>query len=179
MAMASDVFTEIEQRASALISKAATPLSKSEAYARIFKDDPPVYAKYRSAQQIDIGNQLVVTKADGSTAPTFGAALMARQLDSMYDLTSALMSTLSGIVGSEVGDKAALVGQALEDFTAAVRGAFAQAGIAVPVAKSLLPPSLEASLLRTLMTLAPRDPLGKGATLLAKAFQQLRQELAA
>jgi hypothetical protein len=179
MGSATAIVNEVEKRAGEIISKAAQPITKAEAYARIFQADPALYAKYRGAQQIDIGAQPVLTKADGSTAPTFGAALMARQLDSLYDLSGALMSTLSGIVGSESGDKATLVGQALEDFTAAVRGAFAQAGIAVPVAKSLLPPTLEASVLRTLMTLAPRDPLGKGATLLAKAFQQLRQELAA
>jgi hypothetical protein len=33
--------------------------------------------------------------------------------------------------------------------------------------------------LRTLLALAPRDPLGQGATLLSKAFKELRQELAA
>jgi hypothetical protein len=89
------------------------------------------------------------------------------------------MSTLAGIVSNESGDKGALVGQALEAFNTAMRQAFQQAGIAVPVAKALIPPALEASLLRTLMALAPRDPLGKGATLLTKAFQQLRRELAA
>jgi hypothetical protein len=113
------------------------------------------------------------------TAPTFGAALMARQLDSFYDLTGALLSTLAGIVNGEVGDKGPLVGQALDDFASAMRTAFAQAGISVPVSKQLIPPALEAELLRTPMKLAPRDPLGKGARLLAKGLQDLRSELAA
>jgi hypothetical protein len=115
----------------------------------------------------------------GFAAPTFGAALMARQLDSLYDLTSALMSTLAGIVSSEAGDKGPLVGQALDAFTAAVRQAFTQAGIAVPVAKALIPPTLEKELLYTLLKLAPTDPCGRGGVVLAKALQQLRQGLAA
>jgi hypothetical protein len=179
MATASEIMQEVETRASTLISKAAQPITKSEAYSQIFKADPQLYARYRSATQTDVGHQLVITKQDGSTAPTFGSALMARQLDSLYDLSGALLSTLSGIVASEASDQGALVGQALDAFTAAVRGAFAQAGITVPVTKALLPPSLEASVLRTLLQLAPSDPLGKGATLLVKAFQQLRQGLAA
>jgi hypothetical protein len=61
-----------------------------------------------------------------------------------------------------------------------VRGAFAQAGIAVPVAKqALIPPTLEKELLYTLLKLAPGDPLGKGGVVLAKALQQVRQSLAA
>jgi hypothetical protein len=179
MATATEIVDEIDTRAGALISKSATALSKSEAYARIFKADPPLYARYRAAVQTDVGNQVVLTKQDGTMAPTFGAALMARQLDGLYDLTSALVSTLAGIVSGDVSDKGPLVGQALDDFTAAVRGAFAQADIAVPVAKQLIPPALEAELLRTLLKLAPSDPLGKGATLLTKGFTQLRQELAA
>jgi hypothetical protein len=47
------------------------------------------------------------------------------------------------------------------------------------VAKALIPPTLEAELLRTLMKLAPADPLGRGARLLAKGFRQLREELVA
>jgi hypothetical protein len=180
MAMASDVFTEIEQRASALIRKAEKPLSKSEAYSQIFQADPRLYERYRSATPIDVGNQLVLTKADGTTAPTFGSALMARQLDSLYDLSGALMSTLAGIVSSEAGDKGALVQQALDAFTTAVRGAFAQAGITVPAAKqALIPPTLEKELLYTLLKLAPADPLGRGGVVLAKALRQLRQGLAA
>jgi hypothetical protein len=108
--------------------------SRAVTYSQVFKADPQLYARYRAATQTDVGNQLVITKADGSTAPTFGTELLRRQLDSLYDLTSALMSTLSGIVGSEASDKGAL-----DAFTDAVRGAFAQAGIAVPVAKALIP----------------------------------------
>jgi hypothetical protein len=122
----------------------------------------------------------VLTKADGTTAPTFGSELFRRQLDGLYDLTSALMSTLAAIVGSDSGNKGALVGQALEAFDTAMRGAFAQAGIVVPVAKSaLLPPGLEAAVLRTCLQLAPRDPLGQGGAVLAKALQRVRQDLAA
>jgi hypothetical protein len=179
MATASDVFTEIEQRAGALMNKAARPLSKSEAYARIFKADPPLYARYRAATQTDVGHQLVITKQDGTTAPTFGAALMARQLDGLYDLTSALMSTLSAIVSADTGDKGALVGQALDAFTAAVRQAFAQAGIAITEKRALIPPALEKELLYTLLKVAPRDPTGHGAAILAKALRELRQGLAA
>jgi hypothetical protein len=130
--------------------------------------------------QTEVGNQLVVTKADGSTAaPSFGTEVLRRQLDGLYDLTSALMSTLAGIVSSEASDKGALVGQALEAFTGAVRGAFAQAGIVVPVAKQLIPPGLEKELLYTLLKVSPRDPCGQGATILAKALRELRQGLAA
>jgi hypothetical protein len=180
MATATAIVNEVEKRANELIRKAAPPITKAEAYARIFQADPQLYARYRGAQQLDIGSQVMLTKQDGTTAPSFGSELLRRQMDGLHELTSALLSTLSAIVSADSGDKATLVGQALEDFTAAVRQAFAQAGIPVPVAKqALLPASLEASLLRTLMTLAPRDPLGKGATLLAKAFQQLRQDLVA
>jgi hypothetical protein len=179
MAHASELMREVEQRASTLIAKAATPLTKAEAYSAVFKADPQLYARYRGAQQIDIGAQPVLTKGDGTTAPSFGTELLRRQLDSLYDLTSALMSTLAGIVASEASDKGALVGQALEAFNAALRQAFEEAGIAVPVAKALLPASLEASVLRTCLQLAPRDPLGKGVAVLAKALQQVRQDLAA
>jgi hypothetical protein len=179
MGSATAIVNEVERRAGEIISKADKPISKSEVYAQIFKADPALYARYRGAVQTDVGPEVVITKQDGTTAPTFGSALMARQLDGLYDLSGALMSTLAGIVSSEAADKGGLVQRALDDFTSAMRGAFAQAGIAVPVAKQLIPPALEASLLRTLMTLAPRDPLGKGATLLVKAFQQLRHELAA
>ena len=146
-----------------------------------YKDDPPLFRRYRSATQTDVGNQVVLTKADGSTtAPTFGTEVLRHQLDGLYGLTSALLSTLSGIVSRESGDKGALVQQALEDFTAAVRGAFEQAGITVPVAKQgLIPPALEAELLRTLLKVAPTDPLGKGGAVLAKALQEVRQGLAA
>jgi hypothetical protein len=83
MAIASDIMQEVETRAGALIAKAEKPLTKAEAYSQIFKADPQLYARYRSATQTDVGNQLVITKQDGTTAPTFGAALMARQLDSL------------------------------------------------------------------------------------------------
>jgi hypothetical protein len=180
MGSATAIVNEVEKRAGEIISKADKPITKAEAYARIFQADPALYAKYRGAQQIDIGAQPVITKADGSTtAPSFGTEVLRRQLDGLYDLTSALMSTLAGIVSSEAGDKGPFIQRALDDFTSAMRTAFAQAGIAVPVAKALIPPTLEAELLRTLMQVAPRDPTGHGATILAKALQQLRQDLAA
>jgi hypothetical protein len=137
----------------------------ADALAAVFHERPALYDRYRIEKQ--------------EAAPTFGAALMARQLDSLYDLTSALMSTLAGIVSAETGDKGALVQQALEDFTAAVRGAFAQAGIAITEKRAVIPPALEAELLRTLLKVAPADPLGKGGVVLAKALRQLRQDLAA
>jgi hypothetical protein len=180
MAHATDVFNEVEKRASALISKSTTALDKASAYSAVFKQDPQLYARYRAAQQLDIGSQVMLTKQDGTTAPSFGTELLRRQLDSLYELSGALMSTLAAIVGSEASDKGPLVGEALEAFTTAVRTVFTQAGIAVPVAKqALLPASLEASVLRTCLQLAPRDPLGQGGEVLAKALQQLRQGLAA
>jgi hypothetical protein len=100
-------------------------------------------------------------------------------MDSLYDVTSALMSTLSGIVASEASDKGVLVGQALAAFDTAMRGAFAQAGIPVPVAKQLIPPGLEKELLYTLLKIKPADPTGQGATILGKALRELRQGLAA
>jgi hypothetical protein len=112
------------------------------------------YADYHAAQT-DALSRVVVAKQDGASAPSFGTELLRRQLDGLYDLTSALMSTLAGIVSREVSDKGPLVQQALDAFTAAVRGAFAQAGIAVPMAKQLIPPTLEASLLRTLRRSRP------------------------
>jgi hypothetical protein len=180
MGSATAIVNEVEKRAGEIISKAAQPITKAEAYARIFQADPALYAKYRGAQQVEVGNQVVLTKADGTPTPTFGAALMARQLDGLDDLTGALVSTLQGIVSSEASDqdKGPRVQQALDDFASAVRQAFTQAGIAVPVAKqALLPPRLEAELLLTLMKVAPRDPTGSGAATLAKALQQLRQGL--
>jgi hypothetical protein len=180
MANATAIVNEVEKRANELIRKAAQPITKAEAYARIFQADPQLYARYRGAQQLDIGSQVMLTKQDGTTAPSFGSELLRRQMDGFYELTSALLSTLSAIVSADSGDKGALVQQALEAFNAAVRGAFAQAGIPVPVAKqALLPASLEASVLRTCLQLAPRDPLGQGGAVLAKALQQLRQDLAA
>ena len=177
---ASAIVAEVEQRASGLISKAEKPLSKAEAYRAIFKQDPALYARYRAAVQTDVGAAaVVVTKADGSTAPTFGTELLRRQMDGLYELGSALMSTLAGIVSAESGDKGALVQQALAAFNSAVRGAFEAAGIPVPVAKQLIPPALEAQLLRTCLQLAPADPLGQGVAVLAKALQQVRQGLAA
>ena len=101
-------------------------------------------------------------------------------MDDLYDMVSAFMATVQGIVSSEASDKGPRLGQALDEFTAAVRGALQQAGIVVPVAKqALLPASLEASVLRTCLQLAPRDPLGQGVAVLAKALQQVRQDLAA
>jgi hypothetical protein len=180
MATASEIMQEVDTRASTLIAKSSTPLSKAAAYSQIFKADPQLYARYRAAQQLDVGSQVMLTKQDGTTAPSFGSELLRRQMDGFYELTSALLSTLSAIVSADSGDKGALVQQALDAFTAAVRQAFAQAGIAVPVAKqALLPASLEASVLRTCLHLAPRDPLGQGGEVLAKALQQLRQDLAA
>jgi hypothetical protein len=53
------------------------------------------------------------------------------------------------------------------------------AGLAVPVAKALIPPALEAELWRTLLQLAPTDPLGQGAAALTKALREVRQGLGA
>jgi hypothetical protein len=180
MSTVNEVISEVERRAGALISKSTTALDKASAYSAVFRQDPQLYARYRHAQQLDVGSQPVVTKADGTTAPSFGSELLRRQMDSLYELSGALMSTLAGIVSADSGDKGVLVGQALEAFNTTMCGAFEAAGITVPVAKqALLPPSLEAAVLRTCLALAPRDPLGKGGVVLAKALQQVRQDLAA
>jgi hypothetical protein len=81
MAHASEIMREVEQRASTLISKAAQPITKREAYSQIFKQDPQLYARYRRAQQLDVGPAIVLTKQDGSTAPSFGSELLRRQMD--------------------------------------------------------------------------------------------------
>jgi hypothetical protein len=137
MSNATAIVTEVEQRAEALIAKASAPLTKGEAYAKIFRENPQLYGRYRSAMQADVGPELVVTKQDGSTAPSFATAVLRQQLDGLYGLGSALMSTLAAIVSSAASDsaKGPLVQDALAAFTAAVRGAFAEAGIAVPMEK--------------------------------------------
>src|SRR5262245_4843263 len=53
MATASEVFTQIEAMASAIVAKAAVPLSKSDAYARLFKEHPELYRAYIDAQQAE------------------------------------------------------------------------------------------------------------------------------
>jgi hypothetical protein len=123
----------------------------------------------------------VVTKADGSVAPSFATAVLRQQLDSLYGLGSALMSTLAAIVSSAASDtaKGPLVQDALEAFTTAVRQAFAEAGIAVPVEKRdarLIPTALEVEILKTARTLAPTDPLGAGMRHLTGALQLVQRE---
>jgi hypothetical protein len=180
MAHATDVFNEVEKRASALISKSTTALDKASAYSAVFKQDPQLYARYRNAQQLDIGSQVMLTKQDGSTVPGFASALLERQLDDFMDYLGALATTLRGILASAATDKGAQIAQALDDFRTAVVGALHQAGLEVPTAKqALIPPALEKELLYTMLKLAPRDPLGRGGVVLAKALQQVRQDLAA
>ena len=50
MSNATAIVNEVETRAGEIISKAEKPITKGEAYARIFKADPALYAKYRGAQ---------------------------------------------------------------------------------------------------------------------------------
>jgi hypothetical protein len=180
MGSATAIVNEVEKRAGEIISKADKPITKAEAYARIFQADPALYAKYRGAQQIDIGAQPVITKADGSTtAPSFGTEVLRRQLDDLYDMVSAFMATVQGIVSSEASDKGPRLGQALDEFTTAVRGALQQAGIAITEKRALISPTLEKELLYTLLKVAPRDPCGQGAVILGKALREVRAQLAA
>ena len=123
--------------------------------------------------------RLVVAKQDDTPAPTFASALLTRQLDDFMDYLGALATTMRGILASEATDKGAQIAQALDDFRGAVLGASQQAGLEITEKRALIPPALEAEILRALLKLAPRDPLGKGGTLLAKALRQLRQDLAA
>jgi hypothetical protein len=47
------VFTQIEERASAIVAKSAVPITKSDAYARLFKEHPELYRAYVQAQQAE------------------------------------------------------------------------------------------------------------------------------
>jgi hypothetical protein len=53
MATANEVFTQIEAMASAIVAKAAVPINKTDAYARLFKEHPELYRLYVEAQQAE------------------------------------------------------------------------------------------------------------------------------
>jgi hypothetical protein len=53
MSTAKTIFEDIERQAGAIIAKAAIPLSKADAYARLFKEHPELYRAYVEAQQAE------------------------------------------------------------------------------------------------------------------------------
>jgi hypothetical protein len=180
MAHASEIIREVEQRASAIVAKAATPITKAEAYSQVFKQDPQLYARYRGATQTETASQIAVAKQEGASAPSFASELVRRQVGDLYEYFSALQGALQGILSGDSPDKGGQAATALDDFRTAVLGLLREAGLSVPTEKrAAIPPGLEASVLLTLMKLAPRDPTGQGATILAKALRELRAGLAA
>jgi hypothetical protein len=48
-------FEDLERQAGAIVSKSAVPISKSDAYARVFKEYPELYRAYITAQQAKQG----------------------------------------------------------------------------------------------------------------------------
>jgi hypothetical protein len=53
MATASELFTQIEEMASAIVAKSAVPINKGDAYARLFKEHPELYHAYVDGQQAE------------------------------------------------------------------------------------------------------------------------------
>lgn len=152
---------EVQKRATSLQDR--TPgLSTRDAYGQVFHTDPTLYATY---------------KAEGSpSAPTFGSELLSRELDDFSTLTSALTSTIAGIVRSEASDKGQKVASALQDFTAAVLAKLQQAGLAVPTQKrtsGLIPDHTEAAIMKSALALSPQDPLGKGMQAIDTALAEV------
>src|SRR6266511_2643700 len=155
---ASGANAEAMQRAQALVAK-SSGLSLSDALSQVFKADPSLYRRY-------------IAKQDGTPAPTFGSELLTRQMDDLYEMVSALVGALRGIISSDAPDKGAKIQTALGEFTTAVLNALRQAGLSVPAEKrasgGLIPAPVEAAILAAALAIAPRDALGAGMTQLRK-----------
>jgi hypothetical protein len=83
--------------------------------------------------------------------------------DDLYEMVSALVGALRGIIASDAPDKGAKIQTALGDFTTAVLQALRQAGLSVPTEKrasGLIPDRTQAAILKTALALAPQDPQG-------------------
>ena len=101
----------------------------------MFRQDPKLYRAYSRKQE----------------APTFADQGLSAELEGVYPLVNALMSTLRGIADASTSDKSAKIQAALREFSAAVVRVAAQAGIAVPAEKrasDALPASLQAEVLK-------------------------------
>jgi hypothetical protein len=117
----------------------------------------------------------VLAQADALVTKQAG---LSRQVDDLYELASALMPTVGGILRSEAADKGAKVQTALAEFTSAVLGKLRDAGVSVPTQKrgsALIPEHVEAAILKTALTLAPQDPQGLGMTAIAAALKEIQR----
>jgi hypothetical protein len=146
---------EVMQRAQALVRKSAE-LSLNDAVSRVFRDDPELYVEY----------------AKGDAAPTFADELLGYELEGVYPLVNALMSTLRGIADASAGEKGAKIQAALSEFSAAVLRVAGQAGIVVPTEKRAQHPLAE-DLLGLATALNPEDPTGKGMVRCRYALAEL------
>jgi hypothetical protein len=161
---------EAMQRAQALVAKSSARLSLADALSQVFKADPPLYQRY-------------ITKQDGPPAPSYADTLLSAQVDdllpALHPYLSALFQTLRQIAGASSGDKPTQIARALADFTSAVTTRVHQElGLSAPTATAkrspLIPAHLEAEVLKTMVALCGKDPLGKGALAVAKALAEVR-----
>jgi hypothetical protein len=159
----SRVEAEVLRRADSLIAK-SVGLSVTEAISEVFRDDPELYVQY--------------VKSDTS-APTFADQLLGYELEGVYPLVNALMSTLRGIADVSAGDKGSKIQAALSEFSAAVLRVAGQAGIAVPAEKrastpaQLIPAELQAEILKTAGHLC-RDNYVQGMHYLTNTLREIR-----
>jgi hypothetical protein len=149
------------RRAEGLVAKSAG-LGFADALGEVFRDDPGLSMKY--------------AKADSTPAPTFADQLLGYELEGVYPLVNALMSTLRGIADSSAADKGVRIAGALNEFTAAVLRAAGQVGIAVPTEKrasDFIPASTQAAIIKTAGELSPGDYV-KGMRGVEVALQEIR-----
>jgi hypothetical protein len=151
---------EAMRKAETLVAKRAD-LSITDALTQVFRDDGTLYERYREQS---------TRKGE---APSFGATLMAGQMDELQAYAGALLRTIHGVLASDATDaeRGAQIAQALDAFRAAVLGKLGEAGLTVPAAKSA--PSLPDSAHALATLLAPQDPAGKGLRQVDRCLQEL------
>jgi hypothetical protein len=153
---------EVMRRGEALAKSAGVSLN--DAVATVLNSDPALYARY--------------AKGDSTPAPTFADQLLGYELEGVYPLVNALMSTLRGIAEANAGDKGAKIQAALNEFSAAVLRVAGQAGITVPApaekrASEFIPASTQAAIIKTAGELSPGNYV-KGMRGIEVALQEIR-----